>query len=77
MRQLQCFEAVGLTVQDVLDQFNAQAKDELEEKDILSVSVFPPPLETGLGAAGGTNAAQVSVVIVYWASTPTLRARAG
>jgi len=73
VRKLKCFQIGGVTVQDVLDEFNERREggdelfDGISDSDVLSVSASPPTL--GLPIAqpdGSTQKPKIEVVIVYW-----------
>lgn len=68
MRKLKCFQVSGLTVQELLDEFNERAQEfGVRESDIVTVSALPPTLGTKIGTSTGTADPKVEVVIVYWA----------
>jgi hypothetical protein len=68
MRKLKCFQVSGLTVQEVLDEFNERAKEfGVRERDIVTVAALPPTLGTKIATSTGTADPKVEVVIVYWA----------
>lgn len=67
MRKLKCFQVPGLTVKDVLDEFNERAEEfGVKEADIVSVSALPPTLGTKPPTPTITANPKVEVVIVYW-----------
>jgi hypothetical protein len=67
MRKLKCFQVSGLTVQDVLDEFNERVEEfGVKESDVVSVSALSPTLGTKLATSTGTTNPKVEVVIVYW-----------
>jgi hypothetical protein len=69
MRKLKCFQVGGLTVQDVLDEFNERAEEfRVTEQDLVTVSALRPTLGAKIATPSGTAAPKVEVVIVYWAS---------
>lgn len=69
MRKLKCFQISGLSVQDVLDEFNERAAEfGVKESDIITVSALPPTLGTKIAHSTGTKDPKVEVVIVYWAN---------
>ena len=68
MRKLKCFQVSGLTVQEVLDEFNERAEElGVTESDIVTVSALSPTLGVKIGTPTGTADPRVEVVIVYWA----------
>ncbi len=68
MRKLKCFQVSGLTIQEVLDEFNERAQEfGVRESDIVTVSALPPTLGMKIGTPTGTADPKVEVVIVYWA----------
>lgn len=70
VRKLKCFQISGLSVQEVLDEFNETAEEfGVSEGEIVSVSAMPPTLGTKLSTASGTATPKVEVVIVYWSAT--------
>ena len=69
MRKLKCYQIKGLTVQEVLDEFNERSEEfGIGEHDILSVSAMPPTLGIKPATPKGTTDPKVEVVIVYWAN---------
>ena len=67
MRQLCHADVHGVTVGEVLDDFNARRPAEgIRESDLVSVSVLPPEPEFVLHLRPGQRSANVRVVIVYW-----------
>lgn len=67
MRKLKCFQVSGLTVQEVLDEFNERAEEfGVTESDLVTVSALPPTLGVKLATPTGTAEPKVEVVIVYW-----------
>ena len=69
MRKLMCKQVRGLSVQDVLDEFNERHQEfGIEsEGDIVSVSAMPPTTTSvRLATPTGTVDPKVEVVIVYW-----------
>jgi hypothetical protein len=68
MRKLKCFQISGLTVHEVLDEFNERAEEfGVNEGDIVTVSAMPPTSGTKIATSTGTADPKVEVVIVYWA----------
>jgi hypothetical protein len=65
MRLLRCHQMSGVTVQEVLDDFNERAKGFgiTDETDILTVSAMP--LTHSIPRAG-SDKPKVEVVIIYW-----------
>ena len=69
MRKLMCYQISGVTVQEVLDEFNERVEEfGLTESDIVTVSALPPTLGTKIGTSTGTKDPKVEVIIVYWAN---------
>ncbi len=72
MRRLACFQVGGMTVQEVLDEFNERAAEFgiQNEGDVVSVSALPPALGAKLPATKGPGlvSPRVEVLIVYWAN---------
>ena len=69
MRKLKCFQVSGLTVQDILDEFNERAEEfRVTEHDVVTVSALRPTLAAKTATPSGMAAPKVEVVIVYWAS---------
>jgi len=69
MRKLKCFQAIGLAVEDVLDEFNERAEEFgiVSEKDIVSISAMPPTTGAKIATGKGRIAdPKVEVVIVFW-----------
>jgi hypothetical protein len=66
MRKLRCCQAPGLSVQELLDEFNERADEFgiVREADIVSVCAMPPLQPAIEMSAGGKPA--VEVVIFYW-----------
>lgn len=68
MRKLKCFQIPGMTVEEVLDEFNSRAAEfGITERDILTVSTSPPTLTGKLHTAKGPVTPNVEVTIIYWA----------
>lgn len=70
MRSIKCHQASGITVQEVLDEFNERATEFgiKGEGDIISVSAMPPMPGTKLATSTGTADAKVHVVVFYWSN---------
>lgn len=69
MRQLRCLETQGLSVQEVLEDFNDRAHGFgiRDEKDIVSVNVGPPTAPAVKIFDGEeSRTATCTVTIVYW-----------
>jgi hypothetical protein len=72
MRKLMCKQIQGLSVQDVLDEFNERHREfGIEsESDIVSVSAMPPTARNiKFATLTGLTDPKVEVVIVYWEKT--------
>lgn len=68
MRKLKCFQVHGLSVSEVLDEFNERAEEfGVKERDIISVSTLPPDPKQVAVVREGETAPKVQVVIAYWA----------
>jgi hypothetical protein len=68
MRKLKCHQIPGLTVQEVLDEFNERAQEfGVKERDIVTVSALPPTTGIKIATSTGSADPKVEVVIVYWA----------
>jgi hypothetical protein len=69
MRKLKCFQIGGLSVQEILDEFNERREEfGIPDADIVSVSALPPTAAIPIAQPnGGTKLPRVEVVIVYWA----------
>lgn len=69
MRKLRCFQVGGLSVQEVLDEFNERREEfGVPDSDIVSVSALPPTANIPIAQpGGGTKLPKVEVMIVYWA----------
>lgn len=67
MRKLRCYEVMGLSVSEVLSDFNERA-DELgvTEENLVSVSAMAPSRPMKILDGGKTKDATVQVTIVYW-----------
>jgi uncharacterized protein YfbU (UPF0304 family) len=69
MRKLKSFQIGGLSVQEVLDEFN-ERREEFgieNDSDIVSVSALPPTAMIPIAQPdGSTLVPKVEVVIVYW-----------
>ena len=67
MRKLKCFQISGITVQEILDEFNERRGEfGIPDSDIISVSALPPTSEIKLATPTGLRDRKVEVVIVYW-----------
>lgn len=69
MRKLRCFQVPGVSVVEVLDEFNERSEDlgVQGEDDIISISVGPPVPDIPVVGPGGTVKPNVGVTIFYWA----------
>jgi hypothetical protein len=68
MRKLKCHQVGGLTVQEVLDEFNERAEEfGIKESDIVTVSALAPTLGIKIATSTGSADPKVEVVLVYWA----------
>jgi hypothetical protein len=67
MRKLQCLQAPGLTVEEVLEELNERAQEfGVSEADIVSVSAWRPTGTIKVHTDKGPTDARVEVVIFYW-----------
>ena len=68
MRKLRCFQIGGLSVQEVLDEFNERREEfGIPDGDIVSVSALPPTAAISIAQPEGSKKLpKVEVVIVYW-----------
>ena len=67
MRKLKCFQIGGMSVQEVLDEFNERRKEfGIPDTDILSVSALPTTASIPIAQPdGSTKLPKVELVIVY------------
>lgn len=69
MRKLKCFQVSGVTVEEVLDEFNERVDEfGITESDVVNVSVMQPTGMKKIHTPNGNRDALVEVVIVYWAN---------
>lgn len=67
MRKLRSIETVGLSVQQILSEFNERADEfGVTEENLVSVSVTPPSYPIQILDGDKTREARVQVTIVYW-----------
>ena len=69
MRKLRCYQVGGMSVQEVLDDFNERAEEFglSEESDVVSVSALPSSSSTiPIATPKGSVNPRLEVVIVYW-----------
>ncbi len=68
MRKLRCFQVAGISVQEVLDEFNERSSEfGVQEEGIVSVSALPLTREVKVHTGNGMKDASIEVLIVYWA----------
>lgn len=67
MRKLRSVQSTGITVQEMLDEFNERREERgiVREEDIVSVFVMPPTNSVPIHSGKVTAAPTVEVVIVY------------
>jgi hypothetical protein len=64
---LKCYQVSGLTVEEILDEFNDRREEfGIAENDIVSISALPPSLGIKVATPTGSEDPKVEVVIVYW-----------
>lgn len=70
MRKIRSHQIPGISVQEVLDEFNERASEfgVFQESDIISVSALPATRAIQVLTATGAVPAKVEVVITYWAN---------
>lgn len=68
MRKLRCYQISGVTVQDVLDEFNERAGEFgiTDEADLVTVSAMPATHAIPTWSKTGPVKPKLEVVIVYW-----------
>lgn len=67
MRKLRSIETVGLSVQEILSEFNERADEfGVTEENLVSVNVTPPSSPIKILDGDKTKDARVQVTIVYW-----------
>lgn len=67
MRKLRSIETIGLSVQEILNEFNERAGEfGVTEKNLVSVNVTPPSYPIKILDGDKTKDARVQVTIVYW-----------
>jgi hypothetical protein len=67
MRKLRCHEAVGLNVDEILNEFNERASEfGITEESVVSVNVTTPRHGIKILDGRETKDARVQVTIVYW-----------
>ena len=67
MRKLRSIETVGLSVQEILSEFNERADEfGVTEENLVSVNVTPPIYPIKILDGDKTKEARVHVTIVYW-----------
>jgi hypothetical protein len=68
MRKVKCFDLPGISMQEVLDEFNERRLGEfgIKDDDIISVSVRACTEIRKIERGKGPENAQVVVSIVYW-----------
>ncbi|KTB54967.1 hypothetical protein AO067_20320 [Pseudomonas viridiflava ICMP 13104] len=67
MRKLRCYEVTGLSVSEILSEFNERADEfGVTEENLVSVSAMAPSRPIKILDGGKTTEARVQVTIVYW-----------
>lgn len=67
MRKLRSIESVGLSVQEILSDFNERAGEfGVTEENLVSVNVGPPRHAIKIMDGDKTTEAKVQVTIIYW-----------
>ena len=67
MRKLRSIETVGLSVQEILSEFNERAGEfGVTEENLVSVNITPPSYPIQILDGDKTKDARVQVTIVYW-----------
>lgn len=67
MRKLQSHEVIGLSVQEILQEFNERASEfGITEDNLVSVSVTPPRHAIKILDGDITKDAKVQVTFIYW-----------
>jgi hypothetical protein len=68
VRKLKSLQIPGLSVEEVLEEFNERVGEHgiVNESDVLSVSVMPNTTGLSINTGRTTGKAKVEVVIVFW-----------
>ncbi|MDT3230939.1 MULTISPECIES: hypothetical protein [unclassified Pseudomonas] len=67
MRKLRSHEVIGLSVQEILQEFNERASEfGITEDNLVSVSVTPPSHAIKILDGAKTKDAKVQVTFIYW-----------
>lgn len=67
MRKLRSIETVGLSVQEILNEFNERAGEfGVTEENLVSVNVTAPARAIKILDEGKIKEASVQVTIIYW-----------
>jgi hypothetical protein len=67
MRKLRSIETVGLSVQEILSEFNERAGEfGVTEENLVSVNVTTPTRPIKMQDDGKIKEAAVQVTIIYW-----------
>lgn len=67
MRNLRCYEVTGLSVTEILSEFNERADEfGVTEENLVSVSAMAPTRPMKILDGGEIKEARVQVAIVYW-----------
>jgi len=69
MRKVECKDIHGVTVEEVLAEFNERrAEFNIGEKDLISMSVRDAGKPMSIHTEGGSKKSTVVVTIFYWAT---------
>jgi hypothetical protein len=69
MRKLRCYEVAGLSVSEILSEFNERADEfGVTEENLVSVSVTEPKSPLKILDGDKIRDTRVQVTIVYWSN---------
>jgi hypothetical protein len=67
MRNVKCFDLHGITVEDVLNEFNERRGEfKVHKGDIISMSTRTPVEPVTIATKSGSEKSTVIVTIFYW-----------
>jgi hypothetical protein len=67
VRKIKCKEVHGISVEEVLDEFNERRQEfGVKDADVISVSVRAADKPTNIHTTGGPKQSTVIVTIFYW-----------
>lgn len=67
MRKLRSREVIGLSVEDILEEFNERSSEfDITEENLVSVNVSPPRHAIQILDGEKTKEARVQVTFIYW-----------